>query len=117
MRYGTKMAWRQLDRLKTNFNPGNESMSQESYSNRRIRIGELVKLKDIGSYYLHEGDDKCWNERKGLIPSNKLFCCDDVGLVLMKKKISPDWPKSKSYIKLLTPCGIGWVFETYLRPV
>lgn len=78
-----------------------------------MKPGDLVRVQGDIPHFLYGGDEKPWDERGFLIPTDIPFGFPHVGLVL-KEKASGPWVKL-SYVKLLTPNGIGWIFEKYLE--
>lgn len=85
-----------------------------------LNPGDLVKLNrsfsEVSRYWLYAGENECWDARGVLIPSSIAFERRDTGIVLMMKKLMPS-KHAKHYVKLLTPGGIGWIFETYLEKI
>ncbi len=92
-----------------------------------MKPGDIVKINDGGNpcrgttHWLYGGDEKCWDDRNSLIPTDIPFGFGDIGLVLKKKKRVPgNYTQSyvkiytQSYVKILTPRGIGWVFENWI---
>ena len=87
-----------------------------------MKRGDIVKINDGGNpcrgttHWLYGGDEKCWDDRNSLIPTDIPFGFGDIGLVLKKKKMVPG-NYTQSYVKILTPRGIGWVFENWIMVV
>lgn len=87
-----------------------------------MKPGDIVKINDGGNpcrgttRFLYGGDEKCWDEHNSLIPTDIPFGFSDVGVVLRKRKMVPG-KYAQSYVKILTPRGIGWVFEHWLEVV
>ena len=87
-----------------------------------VKPGDIVKINDGGNpcrgttHWLYGGDEKCWDDRNSLIPTDIPFGFGDIGLVLKKKKMVPG-NYTQSYVKILTPRGIGWAFENWIMVV
>jgi hypothetical protein len=80
-----------------------------------MKRGDLVVVQggNIGTtHWLYGGDEQCWDDRNSLIPTDIPFGFSDCGLVLKKKKMY-----TQSYVKILTPRGIGWVFENWIKVI
>jgi len=76
-----------------------------------MKCGTLVAVKggDRGTtHWLYGGD-----ERNSLIATDTPFGFGDIGVVLSSKKMVPG-KHTLTYIKMFTPRGIGWIFETHL---
>ena len=84
-------------------------------ASRAMKCGDLVRGIN-GSHWLHEGKDKPWDneEIKQLLPLNILLEEGDLGLILGIAKMSPG---ARSYVKILTSKGIGWIFENRIEPM
>jgi len=102
-----------------------------------VKPGDIVKINDGGNprrgttRFLYGGDEKCWDEHNSLIPTDIPFGFSDVGVVLRKRKMvlllghghaarhppRAPWNYTQSYVKILTPRGIGWVFENWIMVV
>lgn len=76
--------------------------------------GDLVTTQ--APYWLYGGTDKCWDENNNLIPTNIPFGPGDIGLILSKRKMFHG-RYTQHYFRILTPHGIGWVFERYLEAI
>ena len=85
-----------------------------------MKPGDLVKRIDHDSdsftRFLSGGDKKCWDKWGRLIHSNVALEFNDIGIVLLTKKLIPGRNK-KAYIKILIPRGTGWIFESYIGVV
>ena len=85
-----------------------------------MKPGDLVKRIDHDSEsftrFLSGGDKKCWDKWGRLINSNVALEFNDIGIVLLTKKLIPGRNK-KAYIKILIPRGTGWIFESYINVV
>ena len=80
-----------------------------------MKRGDLVVVQggNIGTtYWLYGGDEQCWDDRNSLIPTDIPFGFNDCGLVLKKKR-----KYTQFCVKILTPRGIGWVFENWIKVV
>lgn len=80
-----------------------------------MKPGDLVQT--VGgnrgtTHWLYGGDEQCWDDRNSLLPADIPFGFGDVGLILKKKK-----RYTQTYVKILTPRGIGWVFENWIEVV
>lgn len=79
-----------------------------------MKRGDLVKHtnSDTIPRWLYHGD-----EIMSSYPFNEIiFVFNDIGIVLLVKKLVPG-KHTKSYIKILTSRGIGWIFENSLAVV
>jgi hypothetical protein len=80
-----------------------------------VKRGTLVKVNDGGNpcrgtiHWLYGGDEKCWDDRNSLNPTDIPFGSGDIGVVLKVRKIVPG-KYTQSYVKILTTKGIGWIF-------
>ena len=85
-----------------------------------MKPGDLVKRIDHDSdsfmRFLSGGDKKCWDKWGRLIHSNVALEFNDIGIVLLTKKLIPGRNK-KAYVKILTSRGTGWIFESYIGVV
>lgn len=85
-----------------------------------MKPGDLVKRIDHDSdsfmRFLSGGDKKCWDKWGRLIHSNVALEFNDIGIVLLTKKLIPGRNK-KAYVKILIPRGTGWIFESYIGVV
>ena len=85
-----------------------------------MKPGDLVKRIDHDSdsftRFLSGGDKKCWDKWVRLIHSNVALEFNDIGIVLLTKKLIPGRNK-KAYVKILTSRGTGWIFESYIGVV
>ena len=85
-----------------------------------MKPGDLVKRIDHDSdsfmRFLSGGDKKCWDKWGRLIHSNVALEFNDIGIVLLTKKLIPGRNK-KAYVKILTSRGTGWIFENYIGVV
>lgn len=85
-----------------------------------MKPGDLVKRidhdSDFLSRFLSGGDKKCWDKWGRLIHSNVALEFNDIGIVLLTKKLMPGRNK-KAYVKILTSQGTGWIFESYIGVV
>jgi len=83
-----------------------------------MKPGDLVKRSDHDTItrWLYGGDKKCWDECDCLIRSNVALEFNDIGIVLLTKKLIPGRNK-KAYVKILTSRGTGWIFESYIDAI
>lgn len=84
-----------------------------------MKPGDLVALMYSGedfSCWLFSGEDKCWDDQGVLIPGNVPFDLGEVGVVLKMKWASP-LNNQDCYVKLMTPRGVGWLYEDYLEVI
>ena len=99
-----------------------------------MKPGDLVKRIDHDSdsftRFLSGGDKKCWDKFGRLIHSNVALEFNDVGIVLLTKKLvlrrnnlkyyltkTTTGRNKKAYVKILTSRGTGWIFESYIGVV
>ena len=78
-----------------------------------MKRGSIVKLNGPHTIYLYGGETVCWDERSNLIPTDIPFGSNDLGTVILTKKMVPG-KHTQNYVKLLTSRGIGWCFQNYL---
>ena len=80
-------------------------------------IGDLVVFKrvvyDTTPRDLYDGDRQCWDKFGRLIIGDLTFNSNDIGVVLLTKKLVPGRNK-KAYVKIIIPRGTGWIFESYV---
>ena len=85
-----------------------------------MKPGDLVMftrvIYDTSPRNLYDGDRQCWDKFGRLIRGDLTFEFNDIGIVLLTKKLIPGRNK-KAYVKILTSRGTGWIFESYIGVV
>lgn len=87
-----------------------------------MKPGDLVRLSAQGKQFpsssmLYGGDTEVpWNSNGSLIYSDLTFEPHEVGVVL-KVNQEKDRNQVLTYVKILSPRGIGWLFGSYLEAV
>ena len=79
-----------------------------------MKPGDMVGVKDGDkgiTHWLYHSD--FMNSSGNLIPTDIPFGSNDLGTVILTKKMVPG-KHTQNYVKLLTSRGIGWCFQNYL---
>lgn len=85
-----------------------------------MKPGDLVRMinGEPGgrTVWLYGGDEHPWDENTRMIPSDVPFRFSQIALVL-KNAHDPVYDGKKLYLKVLAPCGTGWVHQNMVEVV
>lgn len=86
-----------------------------------MKRGDLVRVIN-GEYgethFLYGGDEIPFDKYMSLIPSDIPFGMNQVGTVISNEVSDPVYRNSSiSYVKIISPGGIGWILTGYLEVI
>lgn len=85
-----------------------------------MKRGDLVRLTNSdrsGDTFLYGGDVSPLTELDSIIPGDVPFGGPDIGIVVSRFKDPVFKTMDRFFLKLLTPKGLGWIFENRVEKV